>query len=144
MKNRVLVCVLLVLMLFTTATNAYALPEPGTAHYPRGGQLTLSSSKQTNNSYAFKPMGKTDNRLRLSIQNAYAETSGSSVTIQMFIINEWGNWIQWGAPETIFLDNTPKSFDFYYTIREKQPFCIVVRSYGTTGRCVIPYEVSTF
>lgn len=134
---------IITLLALLLASTAFALPDPDTAHYPRGGKLTLSSSKETNNTYAFKATGKHDTRVSLQINEAYADVCGTAVTVQMFIINEWGNWIAFGQPETILLCCVPTSHELSFTIREKQPFCIQVSSYGAEGKCVIPYQVTT-
>lgn len=143
MKKKIVATFLMILMLFAFSVSAFALPEPSSAHYPRGGMLTLSTAKEMNNTYAFKATGKADSKALLNINNAYADTCGTVVTIQMFIVNKWGNWIAFGAPETLVLDCEPSSHEFQFTIRPRRQFCIVISSYGVNGSCIIPYQVTT-
>jgi hypothetical protein len=133
----------LTLILSILATTAFALPKPRTAHYPRGGMFTLSSTKETTNSYAFKATCRSDSRVHLQIRNAYAEQDEASVSFQIFVVNRWGNWVAFGAPEIITIGSESSSYDLYFTIRARKAFCIVVSAYGMEDRCVIPYHVTT-
>lgn len=124
-------------------TSAFALPNPKTAYYPRGGALKLYSSKQMNNTYAFKPAGKADTKLVLTLDNAYAATCGSRVSIQLFIVNKWGNWIAFGPAQTLELMCQPTSKTYTLPIREGKEFCIVITAIGESVECEIPYRVET-
>lgn len=143
MKKKMITGALLLVVLFTVSVSAYALPEPWTAHYPRGGMLTLSPADQVNNTFAFKASGKTDTRVQLHINGAHTNMCGTVVNVQMFVVNEWGNWIAFGAPKTIALSCEPVSQTMNFTIRSMTHFCIVVSAYGAAGDCVIPYNIST-
>ncbi len=141
MKRITAIALLITLML--TAATAFALPKPRTAHYPRGGRLTLSPLDQINNTYAFKATGKTDGRVQLHISNAYSDAPDTEVFVQMFVVNRWGNWVAFGSPQVITVGREPSSHDLYFTIRPRKPFCIVVSAYGVLGNVVIPYLIVT-
>ena len=143
MKTKIFSAALIMVLLFTFAGSAFALPRPCKAHYPRGGTLTLSPAKEANNTYAFKASGRAHNRVHLQIIGAYAESCDTTVSIQMFVVNRWRNWIAFGEPKVITLNCTPTTYDLYFPIRARKEFCIVVTSYGISGQCVIPYVVST-
>lgn len=143
MKKRLISSLLAVLILFSLTSSALALPEPRNAHYPRGGKLTLSPVKETNNTYAFKATGKSHSKAVLQINGAYADIGGTVVSIQMFVVNKWGNWIAFGAPETLVLDYEPSSHEFQFPIRARKQFCIQVSAYGISGYCEIPYQIIT-
>lgn len=143
MKGIITLALTLLIVLCVTLP-AYALPEPTTAHYPRGGQITISPSNESTNTYAFKADGKTDNKIRISMDGAYAEECGTMIYIQVFVVNKWGNWIAFGEPRTLTLSCTPDSYEEIFIIREKKPFCIVISSYGISGECVLPYKVASF
>lgn len=143
MTKKILTALILLMLVFLAITPAYALPKPRSAHYPRGGRLTLSPMKQSTNTFAFRASGKTDRQVILQINNAYAMADDTAVTIQMFVVNKWGNWIAFGSPQVVNLHEEPASFTLYFTIRPRKPFCIVVSSYGTTENIVIPYVVIT-
>lgn len=143
MKKNITAVALLLIMLSTTIC-AYALPEPKTAHYPRGGMLTLTPSSESTNTYAFKADGKSHNKLRLSLNNAYSEVCGTTITIQIFVVNKWGNWVAFGEARNLTLSCTPDAYEAVFVIREKKPFCIVISSYGVEGECIIPYVVGTY
>lgn len=144
MKRKMINCLLLILVVTAFVSSAYALPAPKSAHYPRTGSLSLSADKQTTNTYAFKALSKTDNRVRLSIVDAVANDCGTPVSIQIYVVNKWGNWIAFGNAQTIKLDCQESSYELTFTIREKKEFCIVVTTTGLDGTCTIPYTVSTF
>lgn len=143
MKTKFFSALMIMALLFTFSTPAFALPTPCKAHYPRGGTLSLSPSKKSNNTYAFKASGRAHDRVHLQLIDAFAESCGTTVTIQVFVVNKWGNWIAFGEPEIVELCCMPTSYDLYFPIRARKEFCIVISSYGVTGRCVIPYLVST-
>lgn len=137
--------VLLLTLLLTVSicASAFALPLASSAHYPRSGLITMDSLRQTNNTYAFKANGKTHNNLLLCIEDAYAKDCGTKVSIQVFIVNKWGNWIAFGPPKTIELSCQPTSTALSFPLRAGTPFCVVMTSYGNQGDCVIPYRVET-
>ena len=143
MNRKIAISVLLAILLFSLATSASALPKPKSAHYPRGGMLTLSPDKEKNNTYAFKPSGKADGKALLNINGAYAHTDGTTVMIQLFVVNKWGNWIAFGPPEKLVVDSASSDHTYRFTIRQNKPFCFVMSSCGIDGVCVIPYVVTT-
>lgn len=138
-----MITLLLTLLMIALTISALALPEPKTAHYPRGSTLYLSKDTETNNTYAFKANGKSDGRAVVSFNNAYSDACDTIVTVQMFVTNKWGNWIAFGSPKTITLSCVPSSEDLSFTIRAKKEFCIKISAYGAEGDCVIPYQVTT-
>jgi hypothetical protein len=143
MNKKPFISMLLTIMLLAIAVSAFALPKPKSAHYPRGGLLTLSPAKEKNNTYAFKPTGKADGKATFSINGAYAHNDGTLVMIQLFVVNKWGNWIAFGPPETLVVNSESSNHEVRFTIRQNKPFCFIVSSYGINGVCVIPYYVTT-
>lgn len=143
MSKKIFTSMLITIMLLTITASAFALPKQKSAFYPRGGTITLSPAKEKNNTYAFKPQRKTDGRVLFTINGAYAHSNGTVVMIQMFVVNKWGNWIAFGAPETLVVNREPSCHEFRFTIRSNTPFCIVISSYGIDGTCVLPYYVVT-
>lgn len=143
MIKKLIVSITMALIVFSLTTSALALPEPYTAHYPRGGMLTLSSSDEVNNTFAFKASGRTDRRVQFHVNGAYSNACGTVVNVQMYVVNEWGNWIAFGATKTLTLDCVPMSQTLSFPIRAMMQFCIIISAYGTAGDCVIPYNIST-
>lgn len=144
MKKKMNNCLLMILAMLMFIGTAYALPASKSAHYPRTGSLSLSTDKQTSNTYAFKALGKTDNKVRLAITDAITDDCDVAVSVQMYVVNKWGNWIAFGNAQTIQLNCQESSHELTFTIREKKEFCIVVTTTGLDGTCTIPYTVSTF
>lgn len=142
--KKISITLVMVMIIVSLAVGAYALPSPDTAHYPRGGTITLSPSSESTNTYAFQASGKSHNKVRLSMSNAYAEECGTAISIQVFVVNKWGNWIAFGDPRIVTLTCTPDAYEEVFTIRAKKEFCIVISAYGTGGDCEIPYTVATF
>lgn len=134
---------LTMILLLSVAMSAFALPNPKSAHYPRGGNVTLSPLNESTNTYAFKADGKTHNKVCLHLANAYADHCGTEVTIQVFVVNKWGNWIAFGDPQSVALGCTPASYDVMFPIREGKPFCFVMSSYGAPDKVFLPYIVDT-
>lgn len=142
--KKAMTCILVAVMVLMMTAGAYALPKPKTAHYPRGGLLTLSSVSCTNNTYAFKATGRNDGKVHLQFANAYADQCDTSVSVQIFVVNKWGNWIAFGNPKTITLACTPEDYELYFPIRAGKEFCVTISAYGITGNATLPYTVSTY
>lgn len=143
MKRKLVICAMVCSILLAMAVNAYALPKPRTAHYPRGGMLTLSPGNEKNNTYAFRADGRADTKAQLQILGGYTDGGETMVTIQAFVVNKWGNWIAFGTPKTVALSAESLTETLTFPIRAKKAFCFVVSAYGATGECVIPYLVTT-
>lgn len=141
--KKIISAITLAIILMSTAFSAYALPSPKTAHYPRSGMVSLSPSNKSTNTYAFKADSKTDSKLLLRLNDAYAEECQATIKMQVFVVNKWGNWIAFGEPRYLELSCTPESYEEVFVIREKKPFCLVISAPGTSGECVIPYDVQT-
>jgi hypothetical protein len=141
--KKIILTLIMALLIFSICTAAFALPNPYTAHYPKAGMLTLSPSKKTNNTFAFKASRWTDTRVQLHISGAYTDACKTEISIQMFVINKWGNWIAFGNPQLITLNCFPLTQNLYFPIRERRQFCIVVSVLGVESSCVIPYQITT-
>ena len=105
--------------------------------------LTLSPWQETNNTFAFKANGKSHGLLTLSINDAFTDEGSAAVTNKLFVVNKWGNWVQFGNPKSLVLSNEPSSHEYNFPIRQGKAFCVVLSAYGASGNCHIPYQVVT-
>lgn len=85
--KKTLFILLIAILLCCHVTASFALPAPESAHYPRCGELTLSSQTEINNTYAFRATGKNDSSVIFEVQGGYAQEDGTAVSVQMFVIN---------------------------------------------------------
>lgn len=102
--KKTLFILLIAILLCCHVTASFALPAPESAHYPRCGELTLSSQTEINNTYAFRATGKNDSSVVFEVQGGYAQEDSTAVSVQMFVINRWGNWVAFGKPKTLILN----------------------------------------
>ena len=141
--KKTLFILLIAILLCCHVTASFALPAPESAHYPRCGELTLSSQTEINNTYAFRAPVKNDSSVVFEVQGGYAQEDGTAVSVQMFVINRWGNWVAFGKPKTLILNAEATTATLRFPIRVCKPFCIVVSSFGYAEDIVIPYRVYT-